>query len=75
MAADLHEASRRLLAKSVELRRKAEDQLKSKFNIRDFHDHLLSEGAIPLDLLEKKMTAWIAACSAETGRVDSSTGQ
>jgi uncharacterized protein (DUF885 family) len=47
--------------KIKELRRRAEEKLGAKFNIRDFHDHLLGEGAIPLDLLEKRMNQWIEA--------------
>jgi uncharacterized protein (DUF885 family) len=47
--------------KIKELRRKAETQLGAKFNIREFHDQLLAEGAIPLDLLEQRMNAWLEA--------------
>jgi uncharacterized protein (DUF885 family) len=41
------------------LRSKAENTLGSKFDIRAFHDELLKDGALPLDLLEAKMNAWI----------------
>jgi uncharacterized protein (DUF885 family) len=41
------------------IRAKAEKMLGSKFDIRAFHDELLKDGAVPLDLLEAKMDAWI----------------
>ena len=42
------------------IRSKAERALGSKFDIRAFHDEILKDGAMPLDLLEVKMDAWIA---------------
>jgi len=42
------------------IRSKAEMMLGSKFDIRAFHNELLKDGALPLDLLEAKMDAWIA---------------
>jgi uncharacterized protein (DUF885 family) len=47
--------------KLKELRNRAEKELGSKFNIREFHDNVLKNGAIPLVLLEKKIDEWIAA--------------
>jgi uncharacterized protein (DUF885 family) len=41
------------------IRSKAEKALGSRFDIRAFHDELLKDGALPLDLLEVKMDAWI----------------
>jgi uncharacterized protein (DUF885 family) len=41
------------------IRAKAETALGQKFDIRAFHDELLKDGALPLDLLEKKMNRWI----------------
>lgn len=43
------------------LREKAEATLGAKFDQRAFHDHLLAEGRMPLDLLQARMDAWIAA--------------
>ena len=43
------------------IRSKANTALGDKFDIRMFHDELLKDGALPLDVLEKKMDAWIAA--------------
>jgi uncharacterized protein (DUF885 family) len=45
--------------KISELRAKAKQALGDKFDIRDFHDELLKDGALPLDRLEAKMDAWI----------------
>jgi len=45
--------------KILELRKKAEDTLGDNFSIRDFHDVLLGDGGMPLDLLEAKMLRWI----------------
>jgi uncharacterized protein (DUF885 family) len=41
-----------------ELRAKAETRLKRRFDIRKFHDELLSDGALPLDTLQVKMGRW-----------------
>ncbi len=46
------------------LRTKAETELGPKFDLRAFHDAVLEQGAIPLDLLETRLTAWIAARKA-----------
>src|ERR1700687_3568851 len=47
--------------KIVELRRKAEQRLGSKFDVRDFHDALLRDGSLPLELLEEEVGKYIAA--------------
>lgn len=44
-----------------EMRNKAEAALGSHFNIREFHSEILSDGALPMDILEEKMDRWIAA--------------
>lgn len=43
------------------LRRTAERRLGERFDIRAFHDELLGAGALPLDLLESRMDAWVTA--------------
>ncbi len=43
------------------LRREAEAALGPRFDIRAFHDTLLATGAVPLDVMEPRMRAWIAA--------------
>jgi len=55
--------------KISELRAKAKQTLGDKFDIRHFHDEVLRGGAMPLDLLESKMNAWLAKQQpAETTR-------
>lgn len=46
--------------KISELRAKAEKALGPKFDIRGFHEVVLSAGALPLDVLETRVDAWIA---------------
>jgi uncharacterized protein (DUF885 family) len=43
------------------LRREAAQALGARFDIRAFHDELLGAGALPLDLLNARVRAWIAA--------------
>jgi len=43
------------------IRTRAEQALGDRFNVRDFHDALLVDGPLPLDLLDQRMDAWIAA--------------
>ena len=45
----------------LDLRRRAERELGPRFDIRRFHDAVLSAGALPLDLLDARIDAWIAA--------------
>ncbi|MFQ5767860.1 MAG: DUF885 family protein, partial [Acidobacteriota bacterium] len=42
------------------LREEARQELGARFDIRVFHDTLLGEGALPLDLLEERMKGWIS---------------
>jgi uncharacterized protein (DUF885 family) len=46
------------------LRKKAEDELGPKFDIREFHAQVLDTGALPLTVLEQKIDRWIAAKKA-----------
>jgi uncharacterized protein (DUF885 family) len=43
------------------LRKYAEQELGPKFDIRAFHDQILSQGALPLDVLDTRIRAWVAA--------------
>jgi uncharacterized protein (DUF885 family) len=45
--------------KIAAIRSKAEKALGSKFDIRAFHDEILKDGGMQLDLLERKMDVWI----------------
>ena len=47
--------------KLIELRQRAEKALGRKFDLRAFHDEVLRDGAIPLEVLEAKIDRWIAA--------------
>ncbi|HEX6859485.1 MAG TPA: DUF885 family protein [Caulobacteraceae bacterium] len=47
--------------KLLELRARARDELGDKFDIRRFHDAVLLEGPLPMDLLERRIDRWIAA--------------
>jgi uncharacterized protein (DUF885 family) len=42
------------------LRDRAKKELGDKFDIRAFHDQVIDAGAMPLDVLEDRITAWIA---------------
>jgi uncharacterized protein (DUF885 family) len=46
--------------KIIELRERAKAQLGPKFDIKAFHDEVLDAGALPLDVLEKRIDGWIA---------------
>jgi uncharacterized protein (DUF885 family) len=47
--------------KIAELRNKYQNELQNSFKLAEFHDNILKDGALPLDLLEKKMDAWAGA--------------
>ena len=49
--------------KILELRAEAERALGAKFDVRAFHDTVLGSGALPLEVLERQVRAWIAAQS------------
>jgi len=47
--------------KILELRQHAHDALGGKFDVRAFHDALLADGPLPLDVLESRINAWIGS--------------
>ena len=47
--------------KIVELRKKAEQQLGAKFDVRDFHDAVLRDGSLPLELLDQQVGKYISS--------------
>jgi uncharacterized protein (DUF885 family) len=47
--------------KIIELRKRAEQALGPKFEVAEFHDEVLRDGAVPLEVLEAKIDRWIAA--------------
>jgi uncharacterized protein (DUF885 family) len=44
----------------LRLRQKAQEELGGKYDVRAFHDEILNAGSLPLDVLEARVTAWIA---------------
>ena len=56
--------------KILELRARAQKQLGPKFDIRAFHDAVLDQGPLPLDVLETKINAWIGTQKADTAGRD-----
>jgi uncharacterized protein (DUF885 family) len=46
------------------LRDRAKKELGAKFDIRAFHDQVIDSGALPLDVLDERITAWIATQKA-----------
>jgi uncharacterized protein (DUF885 family) len=49
-----------------ELRNKATQELGSKFDLAAFHDAVLGQGSVPLEVLEQQITDWIAAEKAKS---------
>ncbi len=47
------------MLKIQELRAKAESSLGDQFDIREFHNTILDGGAMPLEILERKVNTWI----------------
>jgi len=47
--------------KILDLRNRAQRQLGSRFDLRAFHDEILSGGSLPLDMLEARVANWIGS--------------
>lgn len=54
--------------KLTELRRRTEQALGPRFDLRDFHDVVLTGGNLPLDLIEQQVDAYIRREQPRTGR-------
>jgi uncharacterized protein (DUF885 family) len=50
--------------KILELRERAKAKLGARFDIKAFHDHILSGGALPLEVLESRFNDWLATQAA-----------
>jgi uncharacterized protein (DUF885 family) len=48
------------MMKIVELRERSKKELADKFDIREFHDVILTSGPVPMDAMEELVNAWIA---------------
>jgi uncharacterized protein (DUF885 family) len=57
--------------KILELRERAQRELGSKFDLRSFHDAVLDQGPLPLDVLETKINGWIKETKSGGDRVSS----
>jgi uncharacterized protein (DUF885 family) len=49
----------------LKLRDEAKTQLGEEFDLKAFHDEILNGGAMPLDLLQERVKAWIKNQAAQ----------
>ena len=59
------------MLKIREVRQKAEERLGRAFDLRQFHDAVLRNGALPLDLMQREVEAWLEAEAARLARAAS----
>jgi uncharacterized protein (DUF885 family) len=52
--------------KIQQLRQRAQQQLGDRYKLADFHDRVLAQGTLPLQVLERQIDGWIAAQRAGT---------
>jgi uncharacterized protein (DUF885 family) len=45
----------------LKLRQQAQDELGARYDVRAFHDEILNGGPLPLNFLDERVSAWIAA--------------
>jgi uncharacterized protein (DUF885 family) len=45
--------------KILELRTRAQKSLGTRFDIRDFHRQVLNTGALPMEVLDRKIDGWL----------------
>ncbi|HTJ85641.1 MAG TPA: DUF885 family protein [Terriglobales bacterium] len=51
----------------LKLRDRAKNELGAKFDIRTFHDEVLDAGALPLDVFDQRVNAWIDGQKSAAG--------
>ena len=56
--------------KIQQLRQQVQGELGSKYDVRAFHDEILNGGALPLDVLDARVTSWIAAQKNSPAGID-----
>jgi uncharacterized protein (DUF885 family) len=54
------------MLKILEVREKAKAELGEQFSLAQFHDQVLRNGALPLELLERSINDWILATKSKT---------
>ena len=54
------------MLKILQLREKAKAELGEQFDLAQFHNQVLDNGALPLELLERVIDDWIATTKAKT---------
>jgi uncharacterized protein (DUF885 family) len=59
--------------KILDLRERARRELGDKFDIHGFHDAVLDQGALPLDVLETKVVSWINSRKVASRRAGESS--
>lgn len=47
------------MEKILQLRKESKEELGKNFDIREFHDTILRNGALPLDILEEQVDQWV----------------
>ena len=55
----------------LRLREEARKELGERFDIRAFHDEVLGAGALPMDVLEQRIKAWVARAKAGSAKTAS----
>jgi uncharacterized protein (DUF885 family) len=53
--------------KIKDLRARARKELGPRFDVRAFHDQVLGEGALPLDVLDERIRAWCEGARVQSG--------
>ena len=52
----------------LRLREQAQKELGSRYDVRAFHDEILNGGALPLDLMETRVQAWITEQKTQSAK-------